>query len=132
MATNEAGSKARTLYTQQVSYLRKTVTFADNGKSVVVGRLPIRGLILKPLSGVSVNVAFNGATTNTVDIGTSADADLYGTDLALGAVAFVPLDEAVSMLMPGETIITADVVSTTGATAGEAEIVIAFIADDDG
>lgn len=113
---------------QNIQYLRKNVTFADNGKAVSVGVVPTGALILKPISGAQVEEAFNAATTNTIDIGTAANADLYGTALAAGAVAFVPIDEAVALTVGADTEILATVGLTgTAATTGKATIVIAFI-----
>ena len=128
-----AGSDARQFHTQQVHYLRKSITFADNGTEVTVGKLPAGATILKPLSGVNVDVAFDAGSTNVLDIGTDANDDLYGTDLALGSIAFVPLDEAVAMTVASETTITATVAQTgTAATEGTAEVVICYAADNDG
>lgn len=133
MATGTAGSTARQYSQQMVHYLRKGITYADDGTTVDVGTIPAGSLLLKPLSGVYVNTAFNGATTNTLDIGPSTDSgtNLWGTLLALGSIAHVPLDEAVAMTVSVDTLVQAAVVSTTGASAGEAEIVIAFIPDND-
>ena len=128
-----AGSDARQFHTQQVHYLRKSITFADNGTEVTVGKLPAGATILKPLSGVNVDVAFDAGSTNVLDIGTDANDDLYGTDLALGSIAFVPLDEAVAMTVASATTITATVAQTgTAATEGTAEVVICYAADNDG
>lgn len=113
---------------QNIQYLRKQVTFADNGKAVTIGKLPKGALIIKPISGAQVETAFNAGTNNYIDIGTPANDDLYATDLSGTAVAFVPLDEAVSMTVAADTVITATVGLTgTAATTGSAEIVIAFI-----
>ena len=133
MTTGTAGSTARQYSQQMIHYLRKGITYADDGTTVDVGTIPAGSLILKPLSGVYVNTAFNGATTNTLDIGPSTDSgtNLWGTLLALGAIAHVPLDEAVAMTVSVDTLVQAAVVSTTGASAGSAEIVIAFIPDND-
>lgn len=124
---------ARVLATQQIHYLRKAISFADNGNTVDIGTLPAGALILKPISGVMVNVAFNGATTNTLDVGPSTDAgtDLWGTVLALGTIGFIPLDEVVTLLVASDTAVQAKVVSTTGASAGSGVIVIAYIPNND-
>ena len=128
-----AGSDARQFHTQQVHYLRKSITYADDGVEVEIGKLPAGATILKPLSGVNVDVAFDAGSTNVLDIGTDANDDLYGTDLALGSIAFVPLDEAVAMTVSSETTITATVALTgTAATAGSGEVVICYAADNDG
>tara|TARA_R100000951_G_scaffold19244_3_gene16019 strand:- start:6729 stop:7118 length:390 start_codon:yes stop_codon:yes gene_type:complete len=123
----------REYYSQQIHYLRKSVTFADDGTELTMGVIPSGSLILKALSGVNVDVAFNAGTTNTVDIGTDADPNLYGTALAAGAIASVPLDEAVAMTVAADTTMTVTVVLTgTAATAGNGEAVIAYIPDNDG
>lgn len=125
---------ARQFHTQQVHYLRKSITYADNGVARTVGTIPAGSLILKPISGVHVTTAFNAGTNNFLDIGTSADDDLYGTDLSLTATNFVPLDEAVGgYLVSADTTITATVGLTgTAASAGAGEVVIAYIPDNDG
>jgi hypothetical protein len=118
---------------QLVHYLRKGITFADNGLTVTIGDIPAGSLILRPVSGVAIHVAFNGATTNTLDIGPSTDAgtNLYATLLALGSIGYVALDEAVTNLVTVETRVQAAVVSTTGATAGVGEVLIAYAPDND-
>lgn len=133
MATNTAGSAARQFQTQQVHYLRLTVGFADNGTAKTVGVIPAGSLILKPASGVHVTTVFNAATTNTLNVGSSADDDLFGTLLALGTATFVALDEAIGgFLVAADTTITATVVLTgTAATTGSGEVVIAYIPDND-
>ena len=80
-----------------------------------------------------MNVAFNGGSTNTLDIGASTDAgtDNFATLLALGTIGFIPLDEVVSGLLAVDTIISAKVVSTASASTGQGEIIIAFIPDND-
>jgi hypothetical protein len=126
---------ARLLHTQQVHYLRKGITFADDGTTVTVGVIPAGSLILKPLSGVAVTTVFNAGSTNVLDVGPSTDSgtDLWATDLALGTLAFVPLDEAVTNLVTVETTVQAAVDLTgTAATTGAAEIVICYIPDNDG
>lgn len=133
MATGTAGSSARQMSFQAVHYLRKGFTYADDGSVLTVGVIPAGAVILKPISGVHVKTVFNAGTNNYLDIGTSADDDLFGTDLALGAATFVPLDEAVGgYVVAADTTITATVDLTgTAATTGEGEIVICYIPDND-
>jgi hypothetical protein len=122
-------------HTQQVHYLRKGITFADDGTTVDVGTIPAGSMVLKPLSGVLVTTVFNAGSTNVLDVGPSTDSgtDLWATDLALGALAFVPLDEAVTFLVSVDTYVQAAVDLTgTAATTGAAEIVICYIPDNDG
>ncbi|OAP40361.1 hypothetical protein AU381_00080 [Sinorhizobium glycinis] len=114
---------------QNVQYLRKTIGVADMAKVVKLGTIPAGALILKPQSGVQVNTVFNSATTTVLDIGSAADGDLYATDLDVKtAAAFVPLDEAVSMVVTVDTELTCTLAETgTAATAGSAVVVIAFL-----
>lgn len=129
MATGTAGTAARDYQMQMIHYLRKTITYADNGTTVTIGTIPAGAVLVKPISGVAVSVAFNGNTTNTLDIGPSTDSgtNLWMTVGALGSIAFVPLDEAVTNVVSVDTVVQAAVVSTAGASAGSAEIIIAYI-----
>lgn len=134
MTTGTAGTSARQFHTQQVHYLRKGITFADDGLTVTVGTIPAGSLIIKPMSGVAVTTVFNAGSTNVLDIGPSTDSgtDLWATDLALGTLAFVPLDEAVTNLVSVDTVVQAAVDLTgTAATTGAAEIIICYIPDND-
>lgn len=126
---------ARQFHQQMVHYLRKTITFADDGTTVTVGTIPAGSILLKPISGVAVTTVFNAGSTNVADLGPSTDSgtDLWATDLALGALAFVPIDEAVSNLVSVDTIVQIAVDLTgTAATTGAAEVVICYIPDNDG
>ena len=128
MPTNTAGSTARDYGKQLVHYLRLNVVFGDSGVAKTVGVLPAGAQIIKPMSGVAVNTVFNAGSTNVIDIGTAADDDFFGTDLALGTAAFVPLDEAVNYVVAADTTIVATVaLSGTAATTGSAEVVICYI-----
>lgn len=119
---------ARDMGEQQIHYLRKRILFSDNGVAKVIGCIPAGAIILKALSGIQVQQVFNAGTNNFIDIGTTADDDLYGTDLSGTALAFVPLDEAVRMDVTVDTTITATVGLTgTAATTGIADVVIAFV-----
>lgn len=125
----QSGVSARNASYQNVQYLRKDITFADNGIVKTLGKIPAGSLILKPISGLQIVTAFNAGTNNFIDIGTTADDDLFGTDLSGLALVFVPLDEAV-----GSYSVTADITVTvtvgltgTAATTGAAVAVIAFI-----
>lgn len=129
-----ATKTARLFHTQQVHYLRAAVTYADNGVVKQLGTIPAGSLILKPISGLHVVTAFNAGTSNVIDIGTSADDDLFGTDMALGTAGFIPLDEAIGgYYVSADTDMTATVaLSGTAATAGSGVIVIAYIPNNDG
>lgn len=120
---------ARDDNSQNLHFLRKDITFADMGKLLTIGTIPAGAQIIKPISGVQVKTVFNSATTTVLDVGTTADGDLYGTDLDVKtAVAFVPFDEAVSFAVAADTTITAQLAETGAtATAGTATIVIAYV-----
>ena len=137
MATGTAGTAARTYHTQQIHFLRnslvETGTVANQSEIFTVGVIPAGATILKPLSGVNVDVAYTSATNKLINIGTTASASLYGTSLSAAAITFVPLDEAVAMTVAADTTITASH-ALTGAvgSAGRAEVVIAYVPDIDG
>jgi hypothetical protein len=119
---------ARNNNTQNVHYARKAFTYLDDGSSLEIVTVPAGSLILKPSSGVQVNVVFNAGTTNVADIGITGDLDLYATDLALGTIAFVPCDEAVTFKVTTDTTIYGSVDLTgTAATTGEGEFVVAYL-----
>lgn len=130
---------ARQYHQQMVHYLRKTITFADDGNEIVIGRIPAGSVIVKPISGVMVHTVFNAGSTNVLDIGANGgdsgaldDPDYWATDLALGTVGYIPIDEAVTNRVAYDTIITASVDLTgTAATTGEAEVIICYIPDND-
>ena len=119
-------SQARIYHTQQVHYIKNTLTF-DSGV-VTIGTVPAGATVLRAISGAQVNVAFNAGTNNLIDIGTTANDNLYATDLAGGTIAFVPFDEAVTQVISADTTFTATYAQTgTAATTGSATIVISYI-----
>lgn len=124
---------ARQYHYQGVHFLRKTLSYTTENTQVEVGTLPAGAQILKPMSGVSITTIFNDSGTDTIDIGTSTTADLYATALAATALDFVPLDEAVSNLVSSDTTIYARYNGQNNdASAGAAEVIIAYIPDTDG
>lgn len=135
MTTNTAGTVAREYHTAQVHYLAKNISWADgNTKVTTLGTIPANSQILNTISGVFVNTVFNAGTTNVLDIGTTADDDLYATDLALGTKAFVALDELATATNVNTWYISADTTFTctvaltgTQATTGNAVVVIAYV-----
>lgn len=120
----------RQLQTQQVHYFRKTISYTQNAQVIDVGVLPAGALVLKPLSGIAINTPFNG-TSQSADIGPSDNTDLWATDLSLSVATFVPCDENVSFLVTSVTLVQC-VFTSTSASAGEGEVIIAFIPDNDG
>jgi hypothetical protein len=119
-------SQARIYHTQQIHYIKGTLTF-DSGV-VTIGTLPAGATIMRAISGAQVNVAFNAGTNNLIDIGTTANDDLFATDLAGGTIAFVPFDEAVTQVLTADTTFTATYAQTgTAASAGSANIIISYV-----
>lgn len=122
-----------TLYHQHmVHYLRKDITYADNGKTVEVGTIPSGSLVLPAISGVYVTTAFNGDTTNTADVGITGTLEKYASDLALGTLGHIELDvitdaSSNSSLTTADETIYSVVTSTASASAGAATIVMAYI-----
>ena len=114
--------------------LRKRITFAQVGAAVVVGVLPARALVIG--GGIFVTTAFNG-TTMTANVG-HADATpapaAFGSALSVAALGYIALDELAAVTntrSTGERTVTVTV-TATGATAGDAEVVILFVNDHEG
>jgi hypothetical protein len=129
MATGTAGNTARQLSIQAVHFLRKDITFADAGTTVVVGDIPAGSVILQSASGVNVSTVFNGGSTNTIDIGASDDSgtDNFATIMDLATANFHELDVTGSYYVSSKTTVSAAVVSTANASTGVAQIVIAYV-----
>jgi 3D (Asp-Asp-Asp) domain-containing protein len=126
----------REYHTQQIHYLRKGIAFANALATVDVGVIPAGSVILHPISGVYVTQVFNAGTNNRLDIGASTDSGTnnFGTLLSLLALGVVPLDEgtALTPMVTVDTLIQAYVdVTGTAATTGTAEIIIAYVPDND-
>jgi len=135
MATNTAGSKARVHHENLVHYIAKTVTYADNGRSVEIGTLPSGAVVIPGMSGVAVNVVFNGNSSNVIDIGISGSTQKYASAMALGTLGWIELDvltEAAGSRMDttAEETILAGVTSTASATTGSATVIIAYVIPD--
>jgi len=133
MATNTAGSKARDLVVQAVHSMRKSITFDGSLTGSMPAELPDGAIIV----GASVHVftAFDAGTANTINIGVSGEADRFMSAGSLAAAADVPFDDLVlaNRKMSGNTDITyAMTLSGTAATAGQADIVIQYIPNNDG
>lgn len=128
---------ARQLVTQQINYIRKRITYADYGTTVVVGYLPGGAMVVG--GGVQIVTAFNSSGTDLLDvgfIGSTTDADAYATDLTLAAVGFLPLDElaATTNIQQSDnfTVTCTPAQSVADATAGIADVVVWYIPNNDG
>lgn len=124
-------SVAREYHTQQIHYLRKSMVY-DGDLSVNVGVLPSGSVIIPNSSGAFVTTAFAGGTPQTLDIGYSDDADEYASALVLTTVGQIELDVETDLLVPADRTITATLSAGVTPTAGELEVIIAYIPDNDG
>lgn len=121
-------------HTQQVHYLSKDFTFADNGLTLTLGTVPAGATVIR--GGVVVSTAFNAGTSNVLDLGTSADPDGFATDLALGTIGVIAADEMATTNDAGPytaatTIVAVPALGGTAATAGVGRAWIEFIIDPD-
>ena len=120
---------------QMVHFLRKSITYADNGSTLNIGVLPAGAVMIMDASGVHVTTAFNGDSSNILSVGPSTDTgtDLWMDDEALGTATWVPFDQGVSLLVgSSDVLVQCLVTSTANASAGAAEIVICYVPDTDG
>lgn len=113
-----------------VHVLRKAIAYSDGATAVVtVGVVPAGSIVLR--GGVAVTTAFNAATANVLDIGTSADDDGFATDLALGTVGVIVVDEMATSndayCASDTTIIATLALSGTAATAGAGHVWVEYI-----
>lgn len=78
MATNTAGDVGQLYSQNMVHYLAKTITYADDDATVIVGTLPPSAVVIE--AGIVVTTAFSA--NSVLDIGVvGADTDAYGTAL---------------------------------------------------
>ncbi len=113
-----------------VHCLRKRMTFSNPGTTVAltVGTLPAGAAVVG--GGVLIITLFNDSGTDVIDVGTTVDADEYGTLLDATAVGFKVLDELATHDGHSETTertVTATYTGQNGnATTGVADIIILF------
>jgi hypothetical protein len=129
---------ARQYHQAMVHYLRYSITFADRALVKDMGTLPAGAIVVG--GGVHVTTAFNGSGTDTLDVGFRAgsstdDPNGYATLLDLSAVGFIALDELAATTNVQQTtsaIATCSYVDqNSNASAGAADVVIMYIADND-
>lgn len=121
-------SQARVLHTQQTPYFRRRIIFSETG-TLTIGTIPAGAVIIN--AGVVVTTAFNAGTTNTLDIGTSADTDGFASAIALGTIGRIVADDmATSNDLYSTSEVTLQCVVTlsgTAATAGEGFVYVEYI-----
>lgn len=129
MATNTAGTVAREYHTAQTHYLTKSISYLDDGDTLSMGFIPAGAIVVR--AGVVVSTAFDGNSSNVLDIGTAADTDGFATDLALGTAGVIAADELATSNDVGpyaaDTEIKCVVVSTASASAGAGTVFVEYL-----
>lgn len=129
MPTNTAATQARQYHTAQTHYVYRDITYANHGQTLDIGIVPAGGWVVR--AGVNVSTAFNGDTTNNLDIGTAADTDGFATDLALGTIGVIAADEMATTNDAGpyaaDTTLQCVVTSTASASAGAARVWVEYM-----
>jgi len=136
MATDTTGSDARDFERQMIHYYRRTISFdtvnVSSADTIKIGTLPAGAVITQAI--VKVNTAFNAGTDNLINVGTSADPDGIVDELDIDATAaeFQVVYRGCDLTFSSATPVYATYAeSGTAATAGEAEIIICYIPDND-
>lgn len=139
MATNTAGTQARQLPWQVTHMIRRNVSYdtpnIGTADSVKVGVLPQGAFI----TGVRVEIvtAFNAGTTNVLTVGTNTGSDnniVAAGDVNEAATGVTSVTRGLGRSLAASADKTVYVLYTqsgSAATAGEAEIVIEYVADND-
>lgn len=129
--------KARQYHHSMVHFVRKGVLYSQltSGTAVVIGTLP-PGAVVCNVYAV-VKTAFNSATSDLLDMGTSGSNNAFMSAVSIASVGQKLADDMAtsSALVIGST--ETDVVAKwtgTGAapSAGEVEFVVEFLPDNDG
>lgn len=131
------GAVARQSHLQHVHYLRADVAYntASSGTAVSMGMLPANAVVLA--TDISIQTAFNAATTNVLIVGTSGDDDALvaaaGVDeTAVASTRVTPATLAGRLSSSADTeIFWKYTQSGTAATAGAATITVTYIPDND-
>lgn len=125
---------ARQLETQQTHYLRRDVAFNTNGiaSGVLIGTVPAGAKILNVY--INVDTAFNAATTNVLQGGTTGTGtNLFTTtDAAAGTpgpkTAARAANQGAGLVFEADTDLFVSYTQTgTAATTGAATIIVEFV-----
>lgn len=136
MATGTEGTTARQYSQQLVHYLRKRITFTDEGNEVTVGQIPAGASVIG--GGVHIVTAFDD--TSTIDVGfkdgsSTDDPNGYATALVATAVGFKALDElaaTTNIQQTADTTVTVTLNDGTGAvSSGVADVIVTYVVDND-
>lgn len=129
MPTNTAGSTARTLYTEQVGYIRQSFTAASpTATAITVGTLPAGAIVTSV--DVAVQTAFTYGTNNLVDIGLGSTATALAQSASVASTGLVKpsLSSNVNIgPLAADTVVTATPnITGTASTIGSATIIVTF------
>lgn len=139
MATNTAGTVAREFHGfQLVHSFRKTVNFNTTGigtaDTVKLGVIPSGARITK--IWVSINTAFNAATTNVLTVGSNASSNnniVAAADVDETATGVTEVTTGWSVTFAADTTIYIRYTqSGTAATTGAATIILEYVPNNDG
>lgn len=130
---------AQQYHTNQVHFLRKAFDFSDAGSTLSLGWIPGNAEIVA--GGVTVDAAFNSATSDTLDLGfrnagdgTAADPDAYATLVDITSVGVKPADELATTAnahLPEGAEITLTYTGTgTAPTAGQGYAFVTYLVDN--
>ena len=127
-------SVAREYSYQLVHFMRLTMDYTDDETAKTVGTIPAGAVVLKSASGVNVTTAFDAAGANTISLGITGSTQKFASALALGTADFVECDTTGSFHVGASDISVLATITMTGtaASAGSAEVVIAYVPDNDG
>jgi hypothetical protein len=132
MATNTAGTAARQLYTQQVHYLRKRITFATAAVETGMGLIPAGATVI----GGGVHV-ITGDAAITLDVGfkdgsSTDDPNGYASALSVANVGFIALDELAATSNVQQTVDTMVTYTVlTGADTFVGDLIVTYVVDND-
>ncbi len=132
-----SGPSARNSGSQSVQILRKRITYVSNGTTITVGKLPAGASVVG--GGAHIITAFNDSGTDTLIvgfIGSTTDDNAYATLLDLSAVGYIVLDELAATTNIQQTVDTTVTCVYAGqnsnATAGVADVIVMYVANNDG
>ena len=121
-------------HTDQTHFMRKDLKWNEitSGSAVNIDYLPA-GAVVVGASAVVVT-AFNSATSDVLDIGTSGDGDGFATDLDISAVGLKAADELATsndLYASTATLLTATWTGAgTAPTAGHVVVIVEFMPDN--
>lgn len=125
------GSTARKYESQQTHYLVQSYDYDDitDESAETLGVIPAGSLVIN--AGVIVETAFNSATSDTLDIGTSADGNGFATLLDLTTAGVIQADELATsddVVASSDTTITFEWNGTgTAPSAGRIHVFVEYL-----